>query len=609
MIPSANQLKKPGRQRLKIYFQNSNLNRVNSLFLSAAMILIVGILLIECDRPKEYKPRIQSDHPEVIQKWVEVFTPSVLSYSDRLAELQWFQDVTAEFRGDTLISIGEDIETSYWESQVLARAFAELTGIYVEHHVTGEEQIVDLLLEQLTEDHHLYDIYVTDADLVGTHLRLQKIVVLSDYMNEEGRQYTNPYLDLDDFLNLEFGQDYNGHQLQIPDYQFALVYWFRYDWFTDPQIKAVFREEYGYELGVPLNWAAYEDIAQFFTGRKLQNANGSTVTVWGHADYARPGPWLGWRFSDAFFSIAGMGDPGLPNGLPVDEWGIRVIDQIPRGASVERGGALNSPAAVYGLTKWIRFLEDYAPPNCYQLDWLDFGARAAVGDIAQTWYWTSIYSALNSAYNQIGSPVCDREGQPLWRIAPVPRGKYWQEGMKMGYQDAGSWAIPEDTQGRKRHMAWIWAQFCLSKSAAIKKFLVGGTPVRKSTLYSDHVSANLEKYGGMVEFYRSDLIKMFTDSGPNVPHYPLLSGLWWRSISQAISGEMTPREALNQLAARTDSLMGTLQMSALSPNLNAVSAQETWLSKPGAPKPEISQPQEPRTIDYDEMIRLWQLNP
>ncbi len=41
-------------------------------------------------------------------------------------------------------------------------------------------------------------------------------------------------------------------------------------------------------------------------------------------DYGKKDPSLGWRFTDAWLSMAGNGDKGLPNGLPVDEWGIRM---------------------------------------------------------------------------------------------------------------------------------------------------------------------------------------------------------------------------------------------------------------------------------------------
>ena len=80
-------------------------------------------------------------------------------------------------------------------------------------------------------------------------------------------------------------------------------------------------------------------------------------------DYGKKDPSLGWRFTDAWLSMAGAGDVGIPNGLPVHEWGIRVEGCRPVGSTVERGGATDGPAAVYSLTKYVDWLKAYAPPE------------------------------------------------------------------------------------------------------------------------------------------------------------------------------------------------------------------------------------------------------
>ena len=82
---------------------------------------------------------------------------------------------------------------------------------------------------------------------------------------------------------------------------------------------------------MPVNWSAYEDIADFFTN-DVKEIDG--VRVYGHMDYGKKDPSLGWRFTDAWLSMAGVGDKGIPNGMPVDEWGIRVEGCSPVGSSV-----------------------------------------------------------------------------------------------------------------------------------------------------------------------------------------------------------------------------------------------------------------------------------
>ncbi len=554
-------------------------------------ILIVVLLLSSC----EIKNDSPSSYSQKVMKWAYILSPSVLSEEERREELAWFQSAAAELKGISIRSTAENIETHYWESRFLAKAFRELTGIEVKHVIQGEGDVVFNLMTQIENGTPLFDIYVNDADLVGTHLRMGGVVNLTEYMAGEGAAYTNPNLDLPDFLNLEMGQDYDGVQLQLPDQQFANLYWFRYDWFSREDIKAVFRERYGYELGVPLNWAAYEDIAEFFTTTRIDGRK-----VYGHLDYGRPSPSLGWRFTDAWLSMAGVGDTGLPNGIPVDEWGIRTENRIPRGSSVSRGGAVNGPAAVYALETYLRWLRLYAPEESLNWEWADAGPEAARGDIAQRVFQYTTWLS-DPRFHSPDSPVCDKDGKPRWRIAPSPHGRYWEDGMKVGYQDCGSWTIPRNVTGNKRAAAWLWAQFCVSKSVSLKKFIIGNTPVRKSTVHSDYLSRNRESYGGLIEFYRSRERKKWTDSGPNVPYYAGMSALWQDNIARAINESLTPKEALDRLADQQDGIMEELTLPLYNPVLNPVEDEEIWLSRPGSPKKERAE-EAPRTINYERLV-------
>ena len=118
---------------------------------------------------------------------------------------------------------------------------------------------------------------------------------------------------------------------------------------------------------MPVNWSAYEDIADFFTN-DVKEIDG--VQVYGHMDYGKRAPDLGWRMTDAWLSMAGSTSPGLPNGRPIDEWGIRMEEGScnPAGASVSRGGGTNAPASVYAIAKWDEWLRKYAPPGAADLD-------------------------------------------------------------------------------------------------------------------------------------------------------------------------------------------------------------------------------------------------
>jgi len=541
---------------------------------------------------------------DTVSDIIKQLSPSALTPTEMRSELIWFQHTGQIFDGKSITVISEDIPTHRWERDTLAKHFKALTGISVHFDIIGEAGVVESMFKQLSSGKHLYDIYVNDADHIGTHTRLQGVVDLTQYMQNKGKTFTNPYLDLDDFLNLKFGQDYRGHQLQLPDQQFANLYWYRHDWFTRPDIQKKFRQftisKYGkenaYSLGVPINWAAYEDIAEFFTETKIDGEK-----VYGHTDFGKNSPSLGWRFTDAWLSIAGAGDKGLPNGSPVDEWGIRTVNNIPRGSSMARGGATNSPAAVYALESYIDWMQRFSPPSAKEGTFLASDVSAAQGNVAQQIFLYTLW--INQPAFHRGR-MLDNQGKTVWRLAPTPHGRYWDKGMKVGYQDAGSWTIPKSTQGGKRAAAWLWAQFCVSKSAALAKFKAGGTPVRHSTLATNFVQKNKSKWGGLIEFYQSNAINHWTDTGLNVPHYPLMFRAWWPNLNKAIKGEISAKNAMDNIAEQQDLIMGQLQLNKYTPKLNPLKSEEYWLNKAGAPKP-WREREQPRTRLLSEVIDIW----
>ena len=68
---------------------------------------------------------------------------------------------------------------------------------------------------------NLYDAYVNDSDLIGTHSRLQLAYNLTDFMAGEGKDVTSPTLDINDFMGVQFTTGPDGDLYQLPDQQFA----------------------------------------------------------------------------------------------------------------------------------------------------------------------------------------------------------------------------------------------------------------------------------------------------------------------------------------------------------------------------------------------------
>ncbi|MEU7830124.1 ABC transporter substrate-binding protein [Nonomuraea sp. NPDC049129] len=576
---------------------------------TTAVGLAVLVLLGAGCSAGEQKPK--SDFTEAqgkaaAQKWVSSeFTPSTLSKDQQLAEMDWFTKAAAPYRGMEINVVSETITTHEYESQKLAKAFTDITGIKVKHDLIQEGDVIEKLQTQIQGNQNIYDAYVNDSDLIGTHFRGNYVFPLSDYMAGEGKAVTSPTLDLNDFIGTSFTTGPDKKLYQLPDQQFANLYWFRYDWFTNPTFKKQFKDAYGYDLGVPVNWAAYEDIADFFTNKVNGNGTIDGKKVYGHMDYGRKDPSLGWRFTDAWLSMAGNGDPGIPNGLPVDEWGIRVENCRPVGSSMTRGGDTNGPASVYALTKYVDWLKKYAPKEAAGMNFSEAGPVPAQGNIAQQVFW---YTTFTADMTKPGLPVVNADGTPKWRVAPSPHGVYWKEGNKLGYQDAGSWILLKNTPKERRAAAWLYAQFVTSKTVSLKKSITGLTFIRDSDIKSDYFKDNSAKYGGLIEFYNSPARKQWTPTGTNVPDYPKLAQLWWQNVATAVTGETTAQQSMDNLAKQQDDILSRLERRGgnCAPKLNPERDAQYWLDQPGAPAPKLADERgKPATLDYDKLIAQW----
>ena len=543
------------------------------------------------------------------KKWIDSeFQPSTLSKDQQAAEMKWFIDAAAKLKAkgvNEISVVSETITTHEYESKTLAKAFEEITGIKVKHDIIQEGDVVEKLQTSMQSGQSIYDGWISDSDLIGTHYRYGKILALSDYMEGAGKEFTNPGLDLKDFIGTSFTTAPDKKLYQLPDQQFANLYWFRADLFALPELKEKFKKKYGYDLGVPLNWSAYEDIAAFFTN-DVKMIDGKPI--YGHMDYGKKDPSLGWRFTDAWLSMAGAADIGIPNGLPVDEWGIRVGDDkcTPVGASVSRGGATNSPAAVYALTKYVDWMKKYSPKEAIGMTFGEAGPVPAQGQIAQQIFW---YTAFTADMIKPGLPVVNADGTPKWRMAPGPNGPYWKQGMQNGYQDVGSWTFFKDHNPDKVAAAWLYAQFITSKTTSLKKTIVGLTPIRESDIQSQAMTDMAPKLGGLVEFYRSPARVAWTPTGTNVPDYPKLAQLWWKNVAVAVTGEKTPQQAMDTLADEMDQVMERLERAGMAncpPKLNAKSDAGKWLSDKGAPWKKLAN-EKPKgeTIAYDALLNAW----
>ena len=116
----------------------------------------------------------------------EIGDMSSLSRADQEKEMQWFIDAAKPFAGMDIKVVSETITTYEYESKVLAPAFTAITGIKLTHDLIGEGDVVEKLQTQMQSGENIYDAYVNDSDLIGTHWRYQQARSLTKWMENEG---------------------------------------------------------------------------------------------------------------------------------------------------------------------------------------------------------------------------------------------------------------------------------------------------------------------------------------------------------------------------------------------------------------------------------------
>ena len=75
---------------------------------------------------------------------------------------------------------------------MLAPAFTAITGIKITHDLISEGDVIEKLQTQMQSGENIYDAYVNDCDLIGTHWRYQQARDLTDWMAERGQGRHQP---------------------------------------------------------------------------------------------------------------------------------------------------------------------------------------------------------------------------------------------------------------------------------------------------------------------------------------------------------------------------------------------------------------------------------
>ena len=164
----------------------------------------------------------------------------------------------------------------------LSKDFTAESGIAMNFEFVPWPNFTDRILNELNAGGELCDLLIGDSQWLGGSAENGYYVKLNDFFEAEG-------ISMDDFAPATV-YAYSTWPKGTPNY-WALPamgdangWFYRKDWFENPELMAEFKEKAGRDLAVPKTWDEFKEVAEFFQGREIDGK-----TVYGAAIFTERG--------------------------------------------------------------------------------------------------------------------------------------------------------------------------------------------------------------------------------------------------------------------------------------------------------------------------------
>ncbi|MFB2550463.1 ABC transporter substrate-binding protein [Ensifer soli] len=450
------------------------------------------------------------------------------------AKADFWSDAGAKLKGATIRGISESSAPSQYVRDVLAPAFTKATGIAVEFEATSWDQMYDKAIKDMEANTGVYDFVYIEQDIIYSYLSRNFLVDITKSLDENAG-IKSPNFDPSKFTTfIDNFKGSDGHLFGVPMEAFLKIYLYRTDLFDDQANKDAFKAKYGYDLAPAKTHQQYRDIAEFFT--ELGKEKG--IELWGTTVQASTGhPASYYEYVESIAPTFG-----------IYNWGINLENF---GASVENGGKMNSPEGKAALKWWLDNL-NFAPPESTSSTWDEVAATFAAGRAAQGFVygenaaWIATDPAKSNVVGKVGVALPPVEDGVM---AAAESGEGY-----IGYYDGGAFGIP--TSSKNKDAALLFVQF-IGQEEVQADWAVASSRVTHTSTYDD---PKVKEQDGKVSGYYTlmkDQGKLFRGAPP-FPFHNQVREVAAPFIFQAITGELTADQALDQAAAAVDTELKTL---------------------------------------------------
>ncbi|WP_035484430.1 extracellular solute-binding protein [Geminicoccus roseus] len=432
------------------------------------------------------------------------------------------------YQGVTIRGVSESTPSSNWAKDVIAKEFTEKTGIEIQFETTSWDQMYDKAIKDMEAGSGIYDFVYIEQDIIYSYLSRDFLVNITQAL-KDNPDLAAPNFDTSAFTTFaDYFKGKDGDLYGVPMEAFLKTYLYRTDLFSDPDIKAQFKEKYGRDLAPATDHQQYREIAEFFTEYGQEN----DLQLWGTTVQASSGhPASFYEFVETIAPTFG-----------VYNWGLNTENWA---ATVENGGTMNSDKAKAALSWWIGNLQ-YAPPESTSSTWDEVAASFSAGRAAQAFVYGENTAWIATDENK--STVVGNVGVALPPVEPGVMEEIEAGEGYIGYYDGGAFGIPHSSKNKEA--ALLFLQYVGQPEVQVD-WAVNAARVTHTATYEDpRIQEQDEKTSGYYSLMR-DEGKLFAGA-PDFPFHGQLREAIAPFFYDAITGKLTPEEALDQAAARAE---------------------------------------------------------
>ncbi len=390
--------------------------------------------------------------------------------------------------GEINVLVWDDTHTQSVETEIAA--FEKATGITVNFERMATRSIVEKMAVAVTAKSSQYDLVSIDEPYVAMFADL-----MSNYEDwPDGKVYKK--VGLDDVMPKAFeaGQ-WDGKNKGLPINGNVYVWMTRGDLIADPDNQKEFKEQYGYDLGVPQTLDQLVDMGEFFKAKGVYGFGPFTKKSEGATCEAM-----------SYFKA----------------YGTQVIERKDGKYSV----ALEKDKAIQAIKMYQKLL-DLAPPGGADWHHAERTAAFSLGQVFAMFQWPSI---IPSNENPEESMVA---GDIIYSNPPA--------GPAQSAPVRGCWilAIPEAAKNKAdaAEFAYWWGSYESGK----KLVEAGMTPVRIDLLKDPELNESRPWFKGIFESMKHAIAR------PRYTHYTEISDIIQINWMAAVTGAASPEDAVDAI--------------------------------------------------------------